>query len=332
MTRTAQKHQSKALIVAAFLALYIIWGSTYLGIKYALETIPPFLMVGIRFIIAGLLLLGWCIIKKENIPSLKSILIISVAGILMLFIGNAAVVYAEQYLPSGLVAILVATVPLWFVILDKRQWRFHFSNKLIVAGLLIGFAGVMMLFAGKGSIGITGSKMKIISFFILILGSIGWAIGSLYSKYKKTDGSTITKVAIQMLAAGVAATITAFIIGEQKDFAISQVSLNSILALGYLITLGSLVAYVAYIWLLSVRPPSLVSTYAYVNPVVAVFLGWLIADEIITTQQIIALSIVLVGVLLVNFSKEKKPEKVSSQKGRTAEIQNPERSVASKAK
>src|SRR5215213_5062205 len=229
MTGTTQKHQSKALIFAAFLALYIIWGSTYLGIKYALETIPPFLMVGIRFIIAGLLLLGWCIIKKENIPSLKSILIISVAGILMLFIGNAAVVYAEQYLPSGLVAILVATVPLWFVILDKRQWRFHFSNKLIVAGLLIGFAGVMMLFAGKGSIGITGSKMKIISFFILILGSIGWAIGSLFSKYKKTEGSTIMKVAIQMLAAGVTAIIAAFIINEQEGFSISQVSVTSIL-------------------------------------------------------------------------------------------------------
>ena len=108
-------------------------------------------MVGIRFIIAGLVLLLWCIYKKEKLPSLKSILTISFAGVLMLFIGNAAVVYAEQYLPSGLVAILVATVPLWFVILDKKQWHFHFSNKQIILGLIIGFAGVMMLFAGKGS-------------------------------------------------------------------------------------------------------------------------------------------------------------------------------------
>src|SRR5918993_2039106 len=251
---TAQKHQSKALIIAAFLALYIIWGSTYLGIKYAIETIPPFLMVGVRFLIAGLLLLVWCIIKKETVPSLRSIIAISLAGVLMLFIGNAAVVYAEQYLPSGLVAILVATVPLWFVILDKKQWHYHFSNKKIILGLIIGFAGVMMLFAGKGSAGVTGSKMKIISFLILILGSIGWAIGSLYSKYKKTDGSTIMKVAIQMLAAGVAATITALFIGEQKGFSVSQVSLTSIVAFVYLIVLGSLVAYSAYIWLLSVRP------------------------------------------------------------------------------
>ena len=329
---TAQKHQPRALIIAAFLALYIIWGSTYLGIKYAIETMPPFLMVGVRFVIVGLLLLVWCIIKKEKVPSLKSVIAISFAGVLMLFIGNAAVVYAEQYLPSGLVAILVATVPLWFVILDKKQWQFHFSNRQIILGLLVGFGGVMMLFAGKGSIGITGSKMKIISFFVLILGSIGWAIGSLYSKYKKTDGSTFLKVAIQMLAAGIAALITAFVIGEQQDFSVSQVSRTSILALIYLITLGSLVAYVAYIWLLSVRPPSLVGTYAYVNPVVAVFLGWLLADEIITTQQIIALSIVLVGVLLVNFSKEKRPAKSVTNKKGSAEIQNPKRSVATKAK
>ncbi len=328
---TGTNQQSKALIIAAFLALYIIWGSTYLGIKYALETIPPFLMVGVRFLIAGLLLLVWCILKKEAVPSLKSIVAISLAGFLMLFIGNAAVVYAEQYLPSGLVAILVATVPLWFVILDKKQWHYHFSNKQIILGLIIGFAGVMMLFAGKGSAGVTGSKMKIISFLILILGSIGWAIGSLYSKYKKTDGSTMVKVAIQMLAAGVAATITALFIGEQKSFHISQVSINSMVAFIYLIVLGSLVAYSAYIWLLSVRPASLVGTYAYVNPVVAVFLGWLIADEVITTQQIIALSIVLVGVLLVNFSKEKILDK-TKPKNSTIELQNPERSVATEVK
>ncbi len=324
---TGTKHHSKALIIAAFAALYIIWGSTYLGIKYAIETIPPFFMVGIRFLIAGFLLLIWCIIKREAMPSLKSIAIISFAGILMLFIGNAAVVWSEQYLPSGLVAIIVATVPLWFVILDKRQWRFHFSNKLIIVGLLIGFGGVMMLFAGKGSIGITGSKMKIISFFVLIVGSIGWAIGSLYSKYKKTDGSTIVKVAIQMLAAGIVGIIAGFINNEHKEFALSQVSTTSILALAYLVTLGSLVAYVAYIWLLSVRPPSLVGTYAYVNPVVAVFLGWLLAGEVITKQQIFALSIVLVGVVLVNFSKEK-PSQSSTPKGEhTKSIQHPEGSI-----
>ena len=331
-TGIEQKKYSKALLIAAFAALYIIWGSTYLGIKYAIETIPPFFMAAVRFLVAGLLMLLWCIIKKEKVPSAKSIAIISFAGFLMLFVGNAAVVWSEQYLPSGLVAILVATVPLWFVVLDKRQWYFHFSNKLIILGLIIGFAGVMMLFAGKGSIGITGSRMKIISFFVLIIGSISWAIGSLYSKYKKTDGSTVVKAAIQMLVAGIAAFIAGFISNEQKGFMLSQVSLTSVLALLYLITLGSLVAYMAYIWLLSVRPPSLVGTYAYVNPVVAVFLGWLLAGEAITTQQIIALSIILVGVLLVNFSREKKSGKVQRKESRSMDLPNPERSIATKAK
>jgi drug/metabolite transporter (DMT)-like permease len=211
--------------------------------------------------------------------------------------------------------------------LDKRQWHFHFSNKLIIAGLLIGFAGVLMLFAGKGSVGVTGSTMKIISFFVLIMGSIGWAVGSLYSKYKKTDGSTIIKVAIQMLAGGVAGILAGFVSNEQSRFAVADVSTTSILALIYLITLGSLVAFMAYIWLLSVRPPSLVGTYAYVNPVVAVFLGWLIAGEAITSSQVIALSIVLVGVLIVNFSREKKVEQSIGKKKRTIDIQNPERST-----
>ena len=323
-TGLATKHYSKTLIIAAFAALYIIWGSTYLGIKYAIETIPPFLMAGIRFLIAGLLLLVWCIIKREPMPSLKSIGIISLAGILMLFVGNAAVVWSEQYLPTGLVAIIVATVPLWFVLLDKRQWHFHFTNKLIIIGLLIGFAGVMMLFAGKGSEGITGSRMKVISFFILIAGSIGWAIGSLYSKYKKTDGSTIVKVAIQMLAAGIVGIIAGFVANEHKGFALSQVSNTSILALIYLITLGSMVAYIAYIWLLSIRPPSLVGTYAYVNPVVAVFLGWLMLGEVISTQQVIALSVILAGVILVNFSNEKHPKKPLNKTEDPKEIRNNE--------
>lgn len=182
---TGTKHQPKGLVIAAFAAVYLIWGSTYLGIKYAIETIPPFMMVSIRFFIAGSLLLIWCLLKGESLPNLMSLGVNSVSGILMLFIGNASVTWIEQYLPTGLAAIIVATVPLWFVLLDKRQWAYHFSNKLIIVGLLIGFAGVLVLFWGKGAVAITGDKMKLISFFVLILGSIGWTIGSLISKYKK---------------------------------------------------------------------------------------------------------------------------------------------------
>ena len=212
--------------------------------------------------------------------------------------GNGAVTWVEQYLPSGLAAIIVATVPLWFVLLDKRQWSFYFSNKGIILGLLIGFAGVILLFAGKAAANIFDSKIKIISLFVLIIGTLGWTAGSLYSKYKKMEGSTMMKVAIQMLAAGIAFAITGLISGEQKTFVLSNVSATSVGALLYLIVFGSLIGYLAYMWLLSVRPASLVGTYAYVNPVVAVFLGWAFVNETISTQQMIGLGVIITGVAI----------------------------------
>lgn len=292
------------MIIAAFAALYIIWGSTYLAIVLAIKNIPPFLMVGSRFFIAGLVLYVWCRQQGQATPSFDSVTKISFSGILMLFFGTGAVVWVEQYISSGLTAIIVATLPLWFVIIDKHQWKFHFSNKWIITGLLIGFAGVLMLFADKKTISFSGDKMKLISFFVMIGGTISWAIGSLYSKYKKMEGTTGMKAAIQMMAAGLVSILTGLVIEEPSGIVWSNISWGSVMALLYLIVMGSLVGYMAYVWLLSVRPPSLVGTYAYVNPVVAVFLGWLIVHEEITRQQIIALAVILIGVLLVNFSKK----------------------------
>jgi drug/metabolite transporter (DMT)-like permease len=303
-TALTHKEPSKAIILAAFTAIYIIWGSTYLAIVLAIKSIPPFLMAGTRFFVAGFVLFLWCRLQGQPVPSADSIRKISFSGILMLFLGTGAVVWVEQYLPTGLTAIIVATVPLWFVILDKRQWKFHFSSKWIIAGLLIGFAGVLMLFADKKNISFTGDKMKLVSFFIMIGGSISWAVGSLFSKYKKVEGTPGMKAAIQMMAGGTVSILTGFLTGEQNEFMWSQVSFGSVMALLYLIVMGSLVGFMAYVWLLSVKPPSLVGTYAYVNPVVAVFLGWLFIHEEITRQQILALGIILTGVLLVNFSKK----------------------------
>ncbi|HEX2532825.1 MAG TPA: EamA family transporter [Chitinophagaceae bacterium] len=299
---------SKGLIIAAFAALYLIWGSTYLGIAYALKSIPPFLMVAVRFLLAGGLLYGWCLLRGEKTPPLRSVGISALAGLLMLFIGNGAVVWVEQYLPSGLAAIIVATVPLWFVALDRRQWAAYFANKWIVAGLLVGFGGVVYLFSGNSSAQFFDDPQKLASLFVLVLGTIGWTVGSLYSKYKPAEGSTPMKVAIQMLAAGIAGVPVSVATGETAQFSWSALTPESAGALLYLVVFGSLVAYSAYVWLLSVRPPSLVGTYAYVNPVVAVFLGWLFAGEAIGSRQVVALAIILAGVILVNIAKEKKPE------------------------
>jgi drug/metabolite transporter (DMT)-like permease len=305
---------TRPAIIAAYAAVYIIWGSTYLGILYAIQTIPPFLMIAMRFLVAGGLLLGWCLLRGEKLPDRKSIGMLALAGVLMLAIGNGAVTWVEQFLPSGLAAIIVATVPLWFVLLDRKQWAYNFSNKGIIIGLLMGFAGVMLLFAGKSSAAITGSSVKIISFFVLIAGTISWAAGSLFSKYKHTGGTTSMKAALQMLSAGIATLSVALLSSEQRDFSFSQVSGTSWLALAYLIVMGSLVAYLAYIWLLGVQPASLVGTYAYVNPVVAVFLGWLLVNEAMTKQQGIALGIILAGVVLVNMAKEKKSTEATVKK------------------
>jgi len=195
-------------------------------------------------------------------------------------------------------------------------------------GVVVGFAGVLLLVVGDGSLVDTNNRMEVISFAIVLIGTVSWAIGSLITKYKKIDGTATAKAAVQMFSAGIVSILAGFISNEQKGFSLDQVTGTSIAALVYLIVMGSLVAYMSYVWLLSVRPPSLVGTYAYVNPVVAVFLGWLIADEAITQQQIIALSIILFGVVLVNLSKDKNSQKKELEQKDSIALHKPERSPA----
>jgi len=302
---TLQKQPSKTMVIAAFAALYIIWGSTYTAILIAIREVPPLLMAGIRFMVAGLLLYLYLRIKGESTPRPATIGKISVGGFLMLFIGTGSVAWVEQYISSGLAAIIVASTPLWFVLLDKREWKNNFSSKWVLFGLLIGFAGILTLFSDKDAFSFKGDQMKLISFFVLLAGTISWAVGSLYSKYKPIEASTSMKAAVQMMAAGCFAIIASAASGEFDRVSIQNITYSSVLAIGYLIVMGSLVGYMAYIWLLSVRSATLVGTYAYVNPVVALFLGWLIAGEQINAQQITALTVILGGVLLIALAKSK---------------------------
>jgi len=302
---TLQKQPSKAMVIAAFAALYIIWGSTYTAILIAIREVPPLLMAGIRFSVAGLLLYLYLRIKGESTPRPATIGKISVGGFLMLFIGTGSVAWVEQYISSGLAAIIVASTPLWFVLLDKREWKNNFSSKWVLFGLLIGFAGILTLFSDKDAFSFKGNQMKLISFFVLLVGTISWAVGSLYSKYKPIEASTSMKAAVQMMAAGCFAIITSAVSGEFDHVYLQNITYSSVLAIGYLIVMGSLVGYMAYIWLLSVRSATLVGTYAYVNPVVALFLGWLIAGEQINAQQITALTVILGGVILIALAKSK---------------------------
>jgi drug/metabolite transporter (DMT)-like permease len=292
-------------VLLAFAAIYIIWGSTYLAIQVAIKDIPPFLMSAMRFLTAGLLLMGWCVWKKQPMPDRKIIGKNALYGILMLFGGTVSVTWAEQYLPSSLAAIIVSSLPFWFVLLDRKQWTYYFSNKRIIMGLLIGFAGVAILFGfGPRSHTSGGEGKYLTSIIVIIAGGIGWTIGSLYSKYRPAGNSLLMNAGIQLLAAGVFTGIVSLITGDHHSIVWKEVSVNSWLALIYLITMGSIVAYQSYLYLLTIRPAAQVSTYEYVNPVVALLLGALIASEPIAYIQVIALVVILSGVLLVNWPKK----------------------------
>jgi drug/metabolite transporter (DMT)-like permease len=292
-------------VILAFAAIYIIWGSTYLAIIFAIKDIPPMLMSGMRFLLAGIILYGWCLVKKEKQPDLSSLGKNAFCGILMLFGGSGSLAWAEQYISSGLAAIIVTSVPFWFVLLDKRQWSFYFSSKTILPGLLIGFAGVaLLIYFGKSSpvSGVSHGK-QLAGILVLVAGGISWTAGSLYSKYKPAGTSVTMNTSVQLMMAGIFSSLVSFISGEAKGFSFSQMHADSLMALLYLIFLGSLVTYLCYIWLLQVRPAAQVSSYVYVNPVVAIILGAIIGKESITWLYILSLSIILCGVLLVNLPK-----------------------------
>lgn len=303
------KTPAPALVAAAFAAIYLIWGSTYLAILFGLETLPPFLLSGIRFTVAGAILLAWRRLQGES-PTRAGIRQNSFGGVLMLFGGTGTVVWVEQHIASGLAAIIVAGMPLWFVLLDKRQWAYNFSNKFIIGGVLVGFAGVLMLFGRDGA-----GLSALWPLFVLLAGCISWAYGSLYVKYHPSPHSTMMNAGIQMLAAGAFSLLFSWGQGELAGFDFRAVTLRSWLGLAYLLSFGSLIGYLSYVWLLSVRPAVQVGTYAYVNPVVAMLLGWAFAGEAFTGLQCLALVVILSGVLLVNAPKYKrfKPKKVAAR-------------------
>jgi len=290
-------------IILAFAAIYIVWGSTYMAIMIALRSFPPFLLAGLRFLTAGFILFAWCWFRKERMPSLHNVFKLSVTGTLLLFFGTGAVVWGEQYITSSLASIVISTMPIWFVILDRPQWSFHLSNKMILFGLIMGFAGVILLLGDQELVKASDRPMRLVSFFILMGGTFIWAIGSLFSRYYPVNSSPILKVAIQMIAAGLLAMLTGTATGELKQIESSAITGESVLAMIYLITMGSMVAYLAYIWLIQVSRPSLVGTYAYVNPLVAVLLGWLILGESVSSRQILALLVILSGIFMINASK-----------------------------
>lgn len=312
--QTSTKTPSTLMVVLAFATVYIVWGSTYFFIQRALEGFPPFFLGAFRFIIAGLLMLGWSLMQGEKVFSWKIMKPALVTGLLLLFVGNGVVIWVEQFLPSAMVAIMISSSPIWFVLLDKPKWSENLSNKSTILGLLVGFAGVILLFYEKimATMSSLNSGRDLFAMVLVVLGSMAWAGGSLYSKYNSVSNSATANSTWQMLAAGVAFIPGALFSGEFASVQLSSIPLNAWLATGYLIIFGSIAAFSAYVWLLKVQPATKVSTYAYVNPVVAVLLGIFFAHESITPLQISGLIVILGSVLLINLHKYRKPKQVTA--------------------
>jgi drug/metabolite transporter (DMT)-like permease len=314
----------RSKVLVAFGLIYIIWGSTYLAIRYALETMPPFLMAAVRFLIAGVLVYGWSRLRGAARPTRAEWRAATVAGVLLLFGGNGAVVWAEQHLPSGLVALVVATTPVWMVLLEWL-WRGGARPSAgVVGGLVLGLAGLALLI-GPGRIAGNG-MVDPLGAFVLTLGSLSWAVGSIYLRKAPLPKAGLLSTGMQMLMGGAALALLGVATGELPRVDVGAISARSMLALLYLLVFGSLIGYTAYAFLIQVASPARVSTYAYVNPVVAVILGWAMAGEPLTARMLIASVIIIGGVALITTARGHSGPAPVPRRARSAPVR--EREVA----
>ena len=290
----------KTKIWIALIALYIVWGSTYLAIRFAVETIPPFMSAGLRFLISGAILFIWRRTAGDASPTKGQWISTAIVGAALLLGGNGLVSWAEQRVPSGIAALMVSTIPLWLVIFEavrpgglKPSWR-------AIIGLLIGFGGVFLLIGPAEFSGKSATQFDLLGTIALLCAAFIWAFGSIYSKHGDMPKSSLMGTGAEMLTGAVALFIVSAATGELNGFHFAAVSMRSWLGLAFLIFIGSLIGFVSYGWLLQNAPISLVSTYAYVNPVVAVFLGSWFASEPLTPRILLAAAIIIGSVVLIN--------------------------------
>jgi drug/metabolite transporter (DMT)-like permease len=307
-TTTSSSCPSKRHLILAFSILYIVWGSTYLAIKFAIETLPPYMMASVRCILAGLILFAFLPASARVGITRKHWQSAAIIGSLLLGIGNGGVVIAEMSIPSGVVSLLVALTPMLIALLE------HFPKVKVerrqLSGLLCGSLGILLLVGPQCLLNNTTFSWSAI--LTLFVACLSWTIGSIYSRTVEKPASTMVYIAMQMICGGLFLSIFSAVAGEYQGFNIRQVSAESIWALFYLIGFGSILGYGAYIWLLQNVSPSKVSTYAYVNPIIAVLLGWLLGGESLGVNTIVAAAFILAAVWLIN-SKSKK-EKQDDQR------------------
>jgi drug/metabolite transporter (DMT)-like permease len=297
-------------VLAAFAAIYLIWGSTYLGIRYAVETIPPFLMAGTRFLAAGLLLYGFARWRGAGSPGLGEWRDATIAGGLMILIGNGGVTWAELVIPSGVAALLVALTPLWMVLFDWLRPNGVRPGWLVFAGLAVGVVGVAVLARGTGN---GSGPMYAWGVAALMAASVSWALGSIFNRHARKPGSPWLAIAMQMIAGGGLMLLLSLLRGETSAFSFSRLTMLSAWAWLYLTLVGSLIGFTAYIWLLQVSTPARVSTYAYVNPLIAVVLGCTIGREPFSRELLAAGALIILAIALIVSSGAGKPRSIAAK-------------------
>jgi len=297
MSADDSQRPARSLIIAAFAAVYLIWGSTYLAIRYAVDSLPPFLMAGSRFFVAGIILFAWMRWRRTPWPRGIEWRDATIAGSLMLLGGNGGVTWAEQTIPSSVAALMVAIVPLWMVLLEWRSGQAARPTARGWTGLALGFAGVALLVMnGRGY---DGQALNFFGLAALLLATIAWATGSLFSRRAVQPGSALLTIGMQMIAGGAVTMLVGVGAGETRAFDPAAITAVSAWAWFYLMSFGALIGFTAYVWLLQVCAPAKVSTYAFVNPVIAVVLGCTLGSEPFSFRLVIATALIGLAVLLI---------------------------------
>jgi drug/metabolite transporter (DMT)-like permease len=302
---SSQTPASRLQLVIAFATIYIIWGSTYLAIRFAVETLPPFLMMGTRFLIGGAFFYWWVRRSGEPIPTVKQVKSASLIGLLMLVCATGVVGWAEQSVPSGLTALLVSGAPAWFVLIDWLRPKGTRPIALTILGLIVGFIGVIILIGPDKIFLGDFSTAYLIGAGALVFASFSWSFGSILSRHIDMPSSMLTAAAIELLVAGAACVLLGMAFGERVVW--EAVSLKSVLSLAFLSVFGA-IAFAAFVFLLRATTPSKVSTYAYINPVVAVILGTTLGGETFDARMAIASVVIIGAVILITTAKARKSE------------------------
>jgi len=309
----SQKSAITPAIWAGMISVYILWGSTYLAIRFAVMTIPPFLMAGIRHFTAGILLYTFMRLRGTPRPTRANWKSAAIVGLLLLAGANGLVSWAEQVVPSAVTALLVGSVPLWMILIDWIGGRYRDRAKrpswLAFAGVVTGFLGIGLLVGpGHLSDNLAGARVDALGAAALLVGAVLWAGGSLYSREADLPSTPLLGTGMEMIVGGLGCLLISGVTGEWGRFNLAAVSTESLAGLLYLIVFGSLVGFASYTWLLRAAPTTLVSTYAYVNPVVAIFLGVIIGRETISPLMIAAAVIILASVALITFTRQPKAQ------------------------